>query len=172
MSEMSDNNNKGDGDGEEDRREEEEEEVETPEIEMTHVREFYETAAEHFSRTRHSPWPRVKQFIQSLPNGSSVADLGCGNGKVRVASNSTRLSIDLSIRCLSSSVSRIPDVVRSSKVMILRIRRYSHQIKHRLLVSCLLYASTADWSRAGYKRQSGEHLPVALWLRYHWRHGC
>ena len=41
----------------------------------------YEEIAEHFSDTRHSPWPRVKHFLCNLPNGSIVADVGCGNGK-------------------------------------------------------------------------------------------
>ena len=45
------------------------------------VTKVYEEIAEHFSDTRHSPWPRVKQFLCNLPNGSIVADVGCGNGK-------------------------------------------------------------------------------------------
>ncbi|KAI9993510.1 hypothetical protein PInf_015680 [Phytophthora infestans] len=50
-------------------------------MEKQYVHEFYETVAAHFSSTRHSPWPRVAQFVASLPSGSVVADLGCGNGK-------------------------------------------------------------------------------------------
>jgi len=41
----------------------------------------YETIASHFSSTRHSPWPRVTEFIRQIPPGSLVADIGCGNGK-------------------------------------------------------------------------------------------
>ncbi|RLN65126.1 hypothetical protein BBP00_00003026 [Phytophthora kernoviae] len=50
-------------------------------LEQQYVHEFYETVAAHFSSTRHSPWPRVAQFVASLPGGSMIADLGCGNGK-------------------------------------------------------------------------------------------
>lgn len=50
-------------------------------LEQQYVHEFYETVAAHFSSTRHSPWPRVAQFVTSLPSGSMIADLGCGNGK-------------------------------------------------------------------------------------------
>ncbi|OWY90651.1 Alkylated DNA repair protein alkB 8, partial [Phytophthora megakarya] len=50
-------------------------------MEKQYVHEFYETVAAHFSSTRHSPWPRVAQFVSSLPGGSMIADLGCGNGK-------------------------------------------------------------------------------------------
>ncbi|XP_066910679.1 alkylated DNA repair protein alkB homolog 8-like isoform X2 [Clytia hemisphaerica] len=45
------------------------------------VYKVYDEIAEHFSDTRHSPWPRVKKFLCNLPNGSIVADVGCGNGK-------------------------------------------------------------------------------------------
>jgi len=41
----------------------------------------YETIASHFSSTRHSPWPHVVDFINQIPVGSLVADVGCGNGK-------------------------------------------------------------------------------------------
>ncbi|CAH0475072.1 unnamed protein product [Peronospora belbahrii] len=50
-------------------------------LERQYVHEFYETVAAHFSSTRHSPWPRVAQFVASLPSGSMIADIGCGNGK-------------------------------------------------------------------------------------------
>lgn len=32
-------------------------------LEQGHVVDFYETVAEHFSSTRHSPWPNVRKFI-------------------------------------------------------------------------------------------------------------
>ncbi|ETV81296.1 hypothetical protein H257_05856 [Aphanomyces astaci] len=51
------------------------------EIEQRYVHDFYETIAEHFSSTRHSPWPRVEAFVRGLPLGTLVADIGCGNGK-------------------------------------------------------------------------------------------
>jgi SAM-dependent methyltransferase len=74
-------------------------------FEQSFVHNVYETIAPHFSSTRHTVshvaiaykgrsvatrscalctvqmWPKVKQFLQSLPAGSVVADVGCGNGK-------------------------------------------------------------------------------------------
>jgi hypothetical protein len=41
----------------------------------------YNEIASHFSSTRHSPWPRIVEFLKALPSGSIVADIGCGNGK-------------------------------------------------------------------------------------------
>lgn len=50
-------------------------------IENQMVHQVYEEIAGHFSETRHKPWPRVLQFLESLPAGSVLVDLGCGNGK-------------------------------------------------------------------------------------------
>ncbi|EKX38899.1 hypothetical protein GUITHDRAFT_115004 [Guillardia theta CCMP2712] len=52
-----------------------------PEIERRHVHEVYDTIASHFSETRYKPWPKVAAFLQGLPFGSIVADVGCGNGR-------------------------------------------------------------------------------------------
>ncbi|KAK3577072.1 hypothetical protein CHS0354_037097 [Potamilus streckersoni] len=51
------------------------------ELEKLHVHQVYDNIADHFSGTRHSPWPRIFEFLKQLPAGSLVADIGCGNGK-------------------------------------------------------------------------------------------
>jgi ubiquinone/menaquinone biosynthesis C-methylase UbiE len=50
-------------------------------IEKKHVYEVYDKIATHFSHTRYKPWPKVAEFLNSLPPNSLVADIGCGNGK-------------------------------------------------------------------------------------------
>lgn len=50
-------------------------------LESTHVTSVYDHIARHFSSTRYSPWPKVSEFLLSLPPGSLVYDIGCGNGK-------------------------------------------------------------------------------------------
>lgn len=50
-------------------------------MEQLHVTGVYDSIATHFSNTRHSPWPRIERFVESLPAGFVVADVGCGNGK-------------------------------------------------------------------------------------------
>ncbi|KAL6087205.1 hypothetical protein STEG23_023794, partial [Scotinomys teguina] len=50
-------------------------------LEREHVHQVYDVIAKHFSSTRHSPWPRIVEFLKALPSGSIVADIGCGNGK-------------------------------------------------------------------------------------------
>lgn len=50
-------------------------------LEERYVHRVYEEISAHFSSTRHAPWPRVRDFLLSLPNDAIMADIGCGNGK-------------------------------------------------------------------------------------------
>ncbi|XP_014848476.1 alkylated DNA repair protein alkB homolog 8 [Poecilia latipinna] len=50
-------------------------------LEEEYVHLVYNAIASHFSSTRHTPWPRVCHFLSSLPPGSVLVDVGCGNGK-------------------------------------------------------------------------------------------
>lgn len=50
-------------------------------MEKQHVYEVYEKIAPHFSNTRYKPWPMIVDHLNSLPDYSMVADVGCGNGK-------------------------------------------------------------------------------------------
>jgi len=50
-------------------------------IESGNVHKVYNAIAGHFSSTRYSVWPKVREFMESIPSGSIVADVGCGNGK-------------------------------------------------------------------------------------------
>jgi ubiquinone/menaquinone biosynthesis C-methylase UbiE len=45
------------------------------------LRETFDTIAPHFDITRYKPWPESKRFISTLQKGSTVLDLGCGNGR-------------------------------------------------------------------------------------------
>jgi len=50
-------------------------------LESQLVHQVYEEIAGHFSETRHKPWPRVTQFVDSVESCKLLLDLGCGNGK-------------------------------------------------------------------------------------------
>ena len=41
----------------------------------------YNQIAVDFSKTRYKMWPCVKRYIDGLPSGASVCEVGCGNGK-------------------------------------------------------------------------------------------
>jgi tRNA (uracil-5-)-methyltransferase TRM9 len=45
------------------------------------VKEVYDKIANQFDHTRQRVWGSVKGFLDSLPAGAHVLDLGCGNGK-------------------------------------------------------------------------------------------
>ena len=51
------------------------------ELQKKHVYEVYDKIAPHFSHTRYKPWPKIEKFLQQLEPGSTVFDVGCGNGK-------------------------------------------------------------------------------------------
>ena len=73
---------------------------EMPEIEARHVKDVYDSIAREWHGTRYKSWPRVEEFVLSLPRGSLVADLGCGNGKMAPACHQGghfALGIDISI---------------------------------------------------------------------------
>ena len=54
---------------------------EARQFEKSYVHNIYNDIADHFSTTRHKPWPGVVKFIESMAPHSSMLDIGCGNGK-------------------------------------------------------------------------------------------
>ncbi|CAI2387862.1 unnamed protein product [Moneuplotes crassus] len=78
-------------------------------IEQKHVYDVYEKIAPHFSKTRYKPWPKVQEFLESLPEGSINCDVGCGNGKYLQCNGKKVLSIgtDRSFNLTSIAKDRI-----------------------------------------------------------------
>ena len=80
------------------------------------VHEVYEEIADHFSHTRHTPWPKVAQFLnESLEENSLVVDVGCGNGKYLDVNriNNFNVGCDRSANLLSICGERGFNAVRS-----------------------------------------------------------
>lgn len=50
-------------------------------MEIEHVHKVYDQIAQQFDQTRFSRWNGVVGFLQTLRAGSSILDVGCGNGK-------------------------------------------------------------------------------------------
>lgn len=50
-------------------------------LQNEYVYKTYELIAKEFDDTRFCIWNSVKLFLDSLPNYSLIADIGCGNGK-------------------------------------------------------------------------------------------
>lgn len=52
-----------------------------------HVHDVYDKIATHFDETRKTQWNGVTRFLDRLPKGSIVLDIGCGNGKYQTYDN-------------------------------------------------------------------------------------
>jgi alkylated DNA repair protein alkB family protein 8 len=59
------------------------------EIEQTGVLDFYNRIADHFSATRHTPWPKVVDFVTAVGKHQTLLDVGCGNGRHLLAARDT-----------------------------------------------------------------------------------
>ncbi|XP_036331330.1 alkylated DNA repair protein alkB homolog 8 [Rhagoletis pomonella] len=76
-------------------------------LEELNVHSVYERIAPHFSETRHTPWPRVTEFLRSFPTGSILLDIGCGNGKyLQCNSNALTIGCDRSGGLLTACLER------------------------------------------------------------------
>ena len=66
---------------------------------------MYDAIAPHFSATRYRPWPHVDRFVDSLPVGALLFDIGCGNGRYMNGDRSiVHVGIDRSIGLLNQCV--------------------------------------------------------------------
>ncbi|XP_015793548.1 alkylated DNA repair protein alkB homolog 8-like isoform X2 [Tetranychus urticae] len=75
--------------------------ADSAQMEDEFVYKVYDKIAGDFDRTRYKPWPRVKQFLDSLPLGSILCDVGCGNGKyLNISKNLISIGCDTSLQLL------------------------------------------------------------------------
>ena len=76
-------------------------------FEAEFVHQVYDVIAPHFSNTRHSPWPKVAEFLMGLEPGSLIADVGCGNGKyIGINSRTVTLGSDRSAPLVALAAQR------------------------------------------------------------------
>ncbi|KAL7499587.1 hypothetical protein ACHAWT_007200 [Skeletonema menzelii] len=83
----------------------------TPETESKHVHAVYDAIATQWHHTRGKRgvlWPGATQFIESLPPGSLVADVGCGDGKyfAEILKHSYVIGTDISEPLLKTAATR------------------------------------------------------------------
>lgn len=74
------------------------------------VRETYDRIAEHFSETRHHPWPDVEAFCAGR-RASVAVDVGCGNGRhtaLLVDRADRAVGVDASPTLLSIAAEAVP----------------------------------------------------------------
>ena len=56
-------------------------EIKKMNIEKTNVKDVYNKIAKEFNSTRYRPWTCVETFLNDVEVGSTIGDIGCGNGK-------------------------------------------------------------------------------------------
>ena len=76
--------------------------------------QFYQSFAEDFSETRQRLQPGVLQVVDRFPPGSSILDVGCGNGElarelVKRGLDYSYLGIDFSASLLKKATLDIPE---------------------------------------------------------------
>ena len=82
----------------------------TPSTEKEHVHAVYDAIATQWHHTRGKRgvlWPGATQFLKQLPQGSLVADVGCGDGKYFPAiweAGSFVIGTDISLPLLKTSI--------------------------------------------------------------------
>jgi alkylated DNA repair protein alkB family protein 8 len=88
----------------------------TPECERRHVHDVYDAIAKQWHHTRGRRgvlWPGATQFLQQLPPGSLVADVGCGDGKYFPAiweAGSFCIGTDISRPLLQTAFPSVTDI--------------------------------------------------------------
>ncbi|CAG7823393.1 unnamed protein product [Allacma fusca] len=84
------------------------------------VHQVYEDIAQHFSSTRHTPWPKIKEFVQNLGQSDVLLDVGCGNGKyLQLRGSCCEVGTDMSTGLLSICRStKNAEVLKSNCLML------------------------------------------------------
>jgi ubiquinone/menaquinone biosynthesis C-methylase UbiE len=84
------------------------------------LHEIYNRTAKHFNKTRHSIWTSTQSFVESLPSGSYVGDIGCGNGKNMMIRDDikskgcdfseelVKICLDKGLDCVTGNVMDVP----------------------------------------------------------------
>lgn len=84
----------------------------TPEeYEKKYVHDTYNTIASHFSNSRYKPWDKVKEFLLTLSETSTMVEVGCGNGKNLGISKGLSIGCDICPNLLEIAKSKGHQVI-------------------------------------------------------------
>lgn len=80
-------------------------------ITRTYVHDVYNKIASHFDETRRTQWSGPKEFVSSLPKGSVVLDIGCGNGRYGDAPSIAYVGVDACIPIMQIAKDKRPSAL-------------------------------------------------------------
>lgn len=126
---------------------------EVTKIEKEYVEEVYEKIACHFSHTRHRPWPQVTKFLNSLPENSTILDVGCGNGKylnAELEKPQIIIGTDITQNLLKIAVTKSPDIFRASNLNL--------PVKSNSVDACISIAVIHHFSNPKMRMRAIEEL--------------
>lgn len=82
---------------------------------MESVENVYNTIAKNFDKKRYKVWDKVAEFLDSLERGTTMLEIGCGNGKNMLYRNDLQTKgIDISESQVSICKSKGLDVEKSN----------------------------------------------------------
>lgn len=137
-------------------------------LEQSFVHETYDRIAVHFSQTRYSPWPCVKNYIDALPVGYHVLDAGCGNGKnMLIRTDIDFIGCDMSENLLSICRERCLRVVHAN---IKSLPFENESFDSVISIAVLHHLSTREDRIQGLKEllrvlKPGKTLLISVWAR-------
>jgi len=138
-------------------------------LESKLVHQVYEEIAGHFSETRHKPWPKVLQFVESFKSEELLLDLGCGNGKYlgQCVSSKWEIGADYSQNLLNIVVERGNQAVRCD---LLNVPFKDASVSGIICIAALHHLSTEERRIASIKEmfrvlQVGGRFLVYVWAK-------
>jgi len=136
-------------------------------LESKLVHQVYEEIASHFSETRHKPWPRVLQYLETIQREALVLDLGCGNGKYLGQGDSPRWEIgaDHSANLLGIVIERGHQAIRCS---LLAVPLLDSSVGGILCIATLHHLSTEERRCAALKEMCRVLVTGGTMLIYVW----
>ncbi|HEC87532.1 MAG TPA: class I SAM-dependent methyltransferase [Thermoplasmatales archaeon] len=102
----------------------------------------WDAIAKSFDETRKKPWKECIEFIERLPRESTVADIGCGNGRhlIYCAEHCSKaIGVDISINLLKIAKGKIQNMenVELVNADVLSLPFMDNSIDHILFIATL-----------------------------------
>jgi SAM-dependent methyltransferase len=135
-------------------------------LEDAHVHEVYDAIAADFSLTRHTPWPKVCQFVRDLPPWSLVYDVGCGNGRyLQQRTDIMSLALD---RCGGFARLCLDSSLHAAQADCLNLPLRSSSCDALLSIAVLHHVSTPDRRAAAVLEMARVLVPGGVCCIHAW----